>query len=75
MLKWKYCECGCHGHDLSVAGLDFWMFNDLEGNYSVHSGHGWMSPKIGTLKSFKAADAFVCARLRKVQREIAKVLS
>lgn len=54
-LNFEYCECGCKGHEASAGKLHFWIYNDLRGNYYLHQGHGWMSPKIGQHTSFEAA--------------------
>lgn len=49
-LGWKYCECGCHGHEVTIGGLYFWElmtfgyngkqtdYNDV--TYELRSGHG-----------------------------------
>lgn len=29
-IKWKYCECGCHGSDAVVGGFHFWHYWDIE---------------------------------------------
>lgn len=58
-MNWEYCECGCHGHELQVAGRYFWLFNDLKGTYRLHSGHGWTSAVIGTYTSWEEAEVKV----------------
>jgi hypothetical protein len=55
-MNWEYCECGCHGHEASAGGIYLWLFNDLKGNYTLHRGHGWMSPVIGKYKSWEEAE-------------------
>lgn len=55
-MNWEYCECGCHGHEAHAAGIYFWLFNDLKGNYTLHRGHGWLSPVIGKYKSWEEAE-------------------
>ena len=49
MTSWKYCECGCHGHEYGK----YWAFMDVRGDgmAHLHSGHGWMSPKLGIYHS------------------------
>ena len=55
-LPWKYCECGCKGHDVKVGSVSLWMFNDLAGGFHLFEGHGGRGPPIGTYKSFEEAD-------------------
>lgn len=38
-LPWKYCECGCHQHELDAQGRHFTIYNDLRGNFIVAEGH------------------------------------
>ena len=78
-LDWKYCECGCHGHEVAVGSLYLWLFNDLEkpkAAYTLHKGHGWLSPKIGKFDSFDAADKagyeLAKVELTKMKDELAK---
>jgi hypothetical protein len=56
-MNWEYCECGCHGHEASAGVLHFWLFNDLKGNFYLHRGHGWLSPRIGRFKTWEEAEA------------------
>ncbi len=81
-LKWEYCECGCHGHEASKLGKDFWMFNDLgqdssgkidtsKAKFYLNSGHGWMGTKIGVYSSFDEADDVATNMLNSyVQKEM-----
>ena len=55
-LPWEYCECGCHGHTVSIGSLDYWMFDDLHGKYYLHKGHGLTDKRLGRYSSFGAAD-------------------
>lgn len=32
-LNWKYCECGCHCHEVTVGGSYYSIYNDLQGAY------------------------------------------
>ena len=51
---WEYCECGCHGHELKIAGLRFWCFQSIiekSGKMyiaavSVHKGHGFSGDQL-----------------------------
>ena len=55
-LRWKYCECGCHGHEVGAKGLQLWLFNDLKGSFFLHEGHGFISQRLGVFSSFEEAD-------------------
>lgn len=55
-MDFKYCECGCHGHEASAGPVHYWIFNDLEGSYYLHKGHGRLSPRLGAYMSFEAAE-------------------
>lgn len=60
-VKWEYCECGCKGSQCS----DYWMHNDLKGQFYLFDGHGFMGERIGIFKSQKALDEAVIPLLRK----------
>ena len=55
-LDWKYCECGCHGHEVSVGSVDLWLYNDLKGKFYLHRGHGHSSEAISVLPTWEAAN-------------------
>lgn len=58
-LPWKYCECGCKGHSVSLGQLHYWMFNDIHGDHRFHlrKGHGMLlGEDLGDYDSFEAAD-------------------
>jgi len=38
-LPWKYCECGCHQHEISLAGEYYAVYWNLEDNYWVTQSH------------------------------------
>lgn len=73
-LKFEYCECGCHGHELSVAGQYFWVLNDLKGNLYIHSGHGRISPRLTTVPTWDAVRKYIHERLKKVVEELKEAL-
>jgi len=77
VLNFKYCECGCHGHECSVMGNHYWLYNDLNGNFTLKSGHGIMGFTIGRYKSFEeavdVATAQVKLELKKVKNIFIKV--
>lgn len=82
-LPWKYCECGCHGHQLDILGESFWVgtyFKDPNnGDYTIerinlHSGHSWTAPLIGTYKSWEEIDAEVLKRLKEKAEKIKEEL-
>lgn len=81
-ITWEYCECGCHGYELRLGTVYFWMLNDL-GNgqpdrkpafHLFKSHQGLMGGKIGTYKSFDEADA-VARRLAKpvLEKDLAAI--
>jgi hypothetical protein len=83
-LPWEYCECGCHGHELSVAGQHFWCLTTWPElgtdkppstySFHLHSGHGWISPKIGEYKSWTKVNAEVRKRLSAALKELKKAI-
>lgn len=73
-LDFEYCECGCHGFELSVAGQYFWVNDDLKGNYDVHSGHGWISHRLIRLKSWDEVRAYVRGKLEDAAKELKDAL-
>jgi hypothetical protein len=76
-LDWKYCECGCHGHEAEAGHLAFWLYNDLQGGYHLHRDSRY-GLKIGRFDSFDAADAaamvFVKAEAEKSAAAFRKAL-
>lgn len=58
-LPWKYCECGCKGHAVSVGTLQMWIYDDLcdtPTSFKLHRGHGPISLLVSTHGSFEEAD-------------------
>lgn len=60
-LKFVYCECGCHCHQASYPlmgkTLDFSIYNDLRGTFTLRLGHGVSGAVTCTQPSFaKAAE-------------------
>ena len=74
-LPWKYCECGCHGHELNIGNQYYWLFNDLQGGFHLHTDHGWLGPKLGTYSSFKKADRAVREHIKPAMRKLRKTLN
>jgi hypothetical protein len=65
-INWEYCECGCHGHEATVKGTHYWVFNDLgpkrDGNgslFHLHRGHGFMGVKLGEFDGFETVDSYI----------------
>lgn len=58
-LDFKYCECGCHcsvaSHPVMGETLDFTIYNDLRGNFTLYKGHGTLGPQVDIKPSFEAA--------------------
>lgn len=73
MLTFKYCECGCHGHEASPGGrVHFWILNDLEGGFFLHRGHGRLSPLIGKFDSFPKAVRAATKEVRALAKQLLK---
>lgn len=58
---WQYCECGCHGHSLSLGVVSYWVFIHLRGGpkgkpYALYQGHGFSGKDLGSFSSFEEAD-------------------
>jgi len=78
LVGWEYCECGCHGHAVSVGALHLWLYNDLKGKFSLRRGHGWtMGSPVGEYKTMEEADRAAAALLdeeaQRVQGQLKKV--
>ena len=69
-IDFEYCECGCHGFSLSIAGQNFWVLDDLKGHLRLHSGHGWLSPKLAVFENWKEVEAFVRGKLKALAEEL-----
>jgi hypothetical protein len=74
-LPWKYCECGCHGWDLSIGGLYFWLFWNLKDEWTLRTGHGHVGgAEVGVYKSDRGAEQAVRRRLKKAKKELEAVV-
>lgn len=69
-LEFNYCECGCHGHEASAGVVHYWIFNDLQGSFYLHQGHGRLSPRLGAFVSFEAAEREANAHVRAVIKKM-----
>ena len=59
MLRFKYCECGCKGMtSLPIGRSEFWYFDDLFGNVTLHRGHGKLAPFLGNFGTALSAMRF-----------------
>lgn len=63
-LPWEYCECGCHGWDLSLGGVYFHLYWDLGDKWFLSREHGISSTR-KIYKSAPEAEAVVIEALRK----------
>lgn len=82
-LPWVYCECGCHGHEISIGGLYFWSLTDwplVKGEpdyenpfFHLNDGHKWGN-HLGTFKTYKERDRFIRRIIRKHVNELKKIL-
>jgi hypothetical protein len=73
-FNWKYCECGCHGFELSVGGQYYWCLDRLDGTFILNQGHAWMSGSLGEFKSWKEVNNYVKNDLNKIRKELDKAL-
>ena len=75
-LNWEYCECGCHGHELNVAGK-YWVFNDLGNPPTLYlkNGHKWSGIELGKFKSYKEIDSYIIKELKAEYRKLGKMLN
>lgn len=55
VLNFEYCGCGRHGHSAGVAGNNFWIYNDLRGNFTLKIGHSFLGSQIGSYTSYDEA--------------------
>ena len=53
-LPWEYCECGCHGHQLSFGDIQLWSYNNLHGKLSLYVGHSSYGLLLGEFKTLAA---------------------
>ena len=74
MLKFTYCECGCHCHEATSGRMHFTIYNDLGGNFYLNQGHGICAAQIKVFKSFQAcvnlAMRMVEAEIKKMQKDV-----
>jgi predicted AlkP superfamily pyrophosphatase or phosphodiesterase len=54
-MSWGYCECGCHGNELTIDAQYFWLYNNLEGVFYLHTAHGPLSPLVKLCSSYEEA--------------------
>lgn len=78
-VDWKYCECGCHGHELRLGSLYFWMFNDLgrcgsSKHFHLNTGHSGLGKDLGRFSSFEKADCAARAHARLIIKKRRKEL-
>jgi hypothetical protein len=66
-LGWEYCECGCKGVALKIGGLDFWLYDTLQGGKDclyLGLGHGYaLSKRVGTFDNYDDAEKAVRAKV------------
>jgi hypothetical protein len=74
-LKFKYCECGCHGSLAEAGAESWWLYTDLRGGFELHKGHGHSGRLMGTYRKRNEAveDANRDAErlLKKMQQDLA----
>lgn len=78
-LKFEYCECGCKGSTWSARSLDLWLYWDLlKNSWTLHRGHGWLSPEVGSYasrdKAIDAARQLISKEIPKVRKALEKML-
>jgi hypothetical protein len=62
-LDWNYCECGCKGYFLTIAGIYYWCWWNLGKKWILNEGHS-NGAYIGTFRSGEAVDKKIVAMLR-----------
>lgn len=76
-LKWKYCECGCHGHELRIAGSYFWSFMELSSPPVCYLSAEHDGQVLGEFKSREAMNKVVLgllhARIPKLEKKLRKL--
>ena len=76
-LKWKYCECGCHGSFIHIGPLYYWSILDLRASIirlcTEHAGSG-ERVTLGVFTTNTGMDAEVrrhaSVKLKELQRDI-----
>lgn len=68
-FKWEYCECGCHGSDLEIAGMQFSHImqdpmNAADCKLRLHEGSHRMGALIGVYKSWEDMDRALATIIR-----------
>lgn len=74
-LPWEYCECGCHGHEVRIGTLYYWMFNDLRGGFHLYTSHGGFGAKLDAYSSFEEADIAARKNAKLKIRELCKKIN
>lgn len=73
-LPWKYCECGCHGLELTFARTTYWTTcdDDTHSSWYLGVGHSFGSSiRLGEFKNGKERDDFL---VKKILSKIPDVL-
>lgn len=77
-IPWEYCECGCKGHTLDVAGIRLWSYMALDdthgGPFFLKRVHGWYGEDLGKFKTSALQDQFVRSLLRKAVKDLRKIV-
>jgi hypothetical protein len=73
-VNWEYCECGCHGHELLLGPLYYWMFNDLgrggsTKHFHLNTRHSDLGDHLGSFSSFEEADSAARAHAKSVLKK------
>jgi hypothetical protein len=75
-IPWKYCECGCHGHEATVGGMYFTTYQSLRKGgklfLAVGQHHAHLTGK--PYNSHQEVDAVIQELLVKRKRELKEQL-
>lgn len=74
-LNWKYCECGCHCHEVQVGSSWFSLYNNLRGTYLLCKGGDARHASYATKhSSFEEADKTAYTRALEELESMEKAL-
>lgn len=76
-LPWKYCECGCKGHELIISkDCQFWCFQPepIGKSFVVRTGHCSQGKHLGTYKSWREVDEALAPIIKKAAGDFKGVL-
>lgn len=76
-LPWKYCECGCKGHELIISrDCQFWCFQPepIGKSFVVRTGHCSQGTYLGTFKSWREVDEALAPIIKAAAKDFDGIL-